>query len=224
MYDQLIIGNRASEDDYGASVKTRKISNPEKKKITRTVPFSNVTYDFTKLNGQIYWNQRELEYELEMIAPNPEVLEDMKIEFSNFVMNVINEDIYDPWILDYHFNGTFESIDFDDDESGEKTTITVKFLAYPYKIANQARKYSNIIEAALNVSVTVQNRSSHRIVPTIKVTGSARIVYGNSSYGLGDGTHESEAFALEIGANSFYLENTGDDTCTVEISFFEEVF
>lgn len=239
MYDQLIIGNRASEDDFRASVKTRKVKDPEKKKITKTVPFSNVTYDFTKLNGEIYWNQRELEYELEMIAPSPEVLEEMKIDFSNFVMNVIDEDIFDPWLRDYHFNGTFESISYEDDESGNKTTVTVKFLAYPYKIANFERKYTEKIEPESSATARIYNDSSHKITPTIFVVGSVRIVFGNISVALGRGVHKN-VFTLEPGLNELYMENlekTNDTDLpeieriaielgysTVEITFVEEVF
>lgn len=224
MYDQLIIGNRASEDDFCASVMTRHIKAPAKKKITKTVPFSNITYDFTKINGQIYWEQRELEYELEMLAPGPEVLEDMKIEFSNFVMNVINEDIYDPWIQDYHFNGTFESIDFDDDESGVKTTITVVFLAYPYKIANSPKKYAETVLASASKMIYVHANTSHKIIPTITIEGDVRIVYGDVSYATSDAVVTDETFAIENGVNKFYIQNTGEATCSVTISFVEEVF
>ena len=74
MIDQLIIGDKASCDDYGASVASRKIVPPKKKEIKETVPFSNVTYDFSAINGEQYWEERELEYTLEIIAPTPEEL------------------------------------------------------------------------------------------------------------------------------------------------------
>lgn len=224
MLDQLVIGNRGSYDDFGASVCMRSIKDPKKKKITKTVPFSNATYDFTKINGQIYWEQRELEYVFEITAPTPEALEEMKIAFSNFVMNVIDEEIHDPFIPDYHFIGTYEDKEYDDDESIEKTTVTVKFLAYPYKVANTPKKYRRSIEASSNETVIVYNNSSHKITPTITITGSVRIVYGNGSYAFSSGTIVNEAFELEIGMNEFYVENSGDDPCTVEISFCEEVF
>ncbi len=224
MFDQLIIGDKCSCDDFGASVCLRNIKDPKKKKITKTVPFSNATYDFTKINGEIYWEQRELEYVFEMIASSPEELEEMKIAFSNFVMNVMDAEIYDPFIPDYHFIGTYESKSYDDDESLLKTTATVVFLAYPYKVANSPKKYNKTIPGGGNVTINVDNNSSHRITPTIKVNGKARIVYGNGSYAYSDTEITSGVFALEIGANSFYVENYGVSECTIEISFREEVF
>lgn len=222
MFDQIVIGRKGSHDVFGASVMTRRIKDPAKKKITKTVPFSNATYDFTKINGQIYWNQRELQYVFEMIASTPEELEDMKIAFSDFVMNVIDDEIYDPFIPDYHFVGTYESKDYDDDESGEKTTVTVTFLAYPYKIANRPRIYT--VNTDTNETVVVRNNSSHKIIPTITVTGEVRIVYGDISYAASTGVVEEDVFELEVGVNSFYIENLGEEDCTVEIRFSEEVF
>lgn len=40
MIDQLIIGDKASFDDFGASVATRKIKMPKKKSIKETVPLT----------------------------------------------------------------------------------------------------------------------------------------------------------------------------------------
>jgi LPXTG-motif cell wall-anchored protein len=173
MLDQLIVGTKASNDDFGASIKTRNIKDPVKKKITKTVPFSNALYDFTKINGEIYWEWRELEYVFEMIAPTPEILEEMKTEFSNYIMNVVEENIYDPYIPDYHFIGTYDSKSYDDDESGLKTTITVVFLAYPYKVANAPKVYKRTETG----SFKVYNSSTHRVTPTITVAGIGRIEY-----------------------------------------------
>lgn len=223
-FDQLVIGDKASHDDFGASVSARNIGDPKKKKITKTVPFSNRTYDFTKINGQIYWEQRQLDYTFEMVANSPEELEDMKTAFNNFVMNVIDEPIYDPFIRDYHFIGTYEDKSYTDDEDVEKTTVTVTFLAYPYKVANEPKEYTFSVAASSNTTVEVYNDSSHKITPVVEVNGEVRIVYGNSSVALKSGTYENEVFALEIGANSFYIENLKKEESTVKITFVEEVF
>lgn len=224
VFDQIKIGDKASNDDFGASVSARKISDPKKKKITKTVPFSNYTYDFTAINGEIFWEQRELEYQFEMIADTPERLEEMKIDFSNFVMNVIDGVIYDPFIPDYHFIGTYEDKSYDDDESGLKTTATVKFLAYPYKIANMPKVYKKTIPVGNNAQLVIPSEASHRITPTIQIEGDARIIYGNSSFAFSDTTVNDSTFSILPGPNGFYLENNGNDVCTVIISFYEEVF
>lgn len=224
MFDQLIIGGRASVDDFDASVASRKIGQPTKKAIRDSVPFSNVTYDFSAINGELYWNERELEYVFEIIADNPQALEEKKTAFADWVMNVLNENIYDPFIPDYHFVGTFDSMDFADEVSVEKTTATVKFLAYPYKIANHPTTYEQSIAAGASKTLAVVNGSSHRLTPTITTDGTFAITFGGSTYTLSAGTYNNAAFILAVGVNTFEVKNRGAENATITISFSEEVF
>ena len=108
MFDQLIIGNKASYDDFGASVAGRTIVPPKKKVVRETVAFSNRVYDFSAINGELYWEEQELEYVLEMTADSPEMLEAKKMAFSSWVMNAADEKIIDPFIAGYHFVGTLD--------------------------------------------------------------------------------------------------------------------
>lgn len=146
MLDQLIIGSTSSLD-YDASVAERVIGQPTKKEIKSTIPFSNITYDFSAINGELYWNERELTYVLEIIADSPEELEEKKTLFAEWVMNVLDEKIHDPFITEYHFKGSFSELSFADEDDVEKTTATVKFMVYPYKIANAQKVYIKTVAA-----------------------------------------------------------------------------
>ena len=222
MLDQLIIGNKASYDDFEASVAIRKLNKPKKKSIKETVPFSNVTYDFSAINGEVYWEERELEYVFEIEADTPEELEAKRTAFSSWVMNVQNEEIHDPFIPNYHFIGTYDDIDEDDDESIEKTTVTVKFKAYPYMIANEAKVFAVGVVAGAESTVAIVNESSHRITPTFNSDIAFTLKMGNASYGISDGETTDDSFKLPVGTNTLTL--TASETGTVNISFFEEVF
>ena len=133
MLDQIIIDGIGSYADFEASVASRDIGEPKKKVIRQTIPFSNVTYDFSKIDGELYWEDRELKYVLEITADTPEDLERKKTAFKSWIMNVMNRELHDPFITDYHFLATFGSIDFDDSEV-EKTTanVTDGVLISPY--------------------------------------------------------------------------------------------
>lgn len=232
MIDQLIIGDKASYDDFSASMASRKIGNPKKKSITATVPYSNVTYDFSKINGELYWEQRPLEYVFEIIASTPEKLEELKTAFSAWVMNVLNEEIHDPFIPEYHFVGTFEDISFADEETLDKTTVTVKFKAYPYKIAN----LPTVIEGRASFkggahNIALGNRSSHRVLATVriesKVAGAthANVWIGDKSEAIiGVGT-EGLVY-IPDGVQSIKITIIGTSTSEISytISFREEVF
>ena len=179
MFDQLIIGDKASYDDFEANVSERRIKDGKKKEIKDSVPFSNVTHDFSAINGEVYWEEKELEYIFEIEADTAEELEEKKIAFKSWIMNVMNEKLYDPYIRDYHFLATFNNIDPDDSEI-EKSTITVTFTAYPYMIANKAKNYEIALEASKENTVTVVNDSSHRITPTFTADVAFTVKFASS--------------------------------------------
>lgn len=221
MFDQLIIGDRASYDDFEASVKERKIKDGAKKEIKDSVPYSNVTYDFSAINGEVYWEDKELEYVFEITADTPEELEVKKIAFKSWLMNVMGEKLYDPFILDYHFIATYKSIDIDDSEI-EKSTITATFTAYPYMIANRAREYVVELTASEEITVTAVNDSSHRITPTFNADVACTVAMGGSSYAIPVGETTDDSFKLAPGENTLTIR--ANESGTLRISYHEEVF
>lgn len=221
MIDQLIIGDKASYDDFDASVAERKNTKPKKKVIKETVPFSNITYDFSAINGEVYWEERELEYVFEIIADSPEELEEKKQPFISWIMNVMNEELHDPFIPDYHFIATFSEI-ADDDSEIEKSTITVKFTAYPYMISNSKRVYTFAITPDPTI-IKIFNNSSHRVIPTLIVDVESLIAPGNTSYGIAPGETTDSRFMLKPGSNSMVIM-ASNEAGTLKIEFYEEVF
>jgi len=221
MIDQLRIGDKFSYDDYEASVRERTIKDAKKKSIKETVPFSNVTYDFSAINGEVYWEEKTLEYVFEISAATPEELEEKKIAFKSWVMNVMSENLYDPFVADYHFVATYDDIDVDDSEV-EKSTISVTFTAYPYMIANDMKLYRAALVANEEVAVTVHNDSSHRITPTFSSDVPFVLKIDNATYGLSAGETTDDSFKFAVGVNTMTLQ--AEQNGTVEIYFYEEVF
>lgn len=224
MIDQLIISGKGSNDEFEASVKERKIKNGKKKEIKDTVPFSNMTYDFSAINGEVYWNEKTLEYIFEIIANSAEELEEKKFKFKTWIMNVMEGEICDPFIKNYHFIGSFKDIDFDDSEV-EKSTVSVGFSAYPYMIANEKTTYSLPLSLTDSVAIVVKNNSSHRITPTF-ISDVPVTIYVNSdtdSYSMEAGTVTPNNIKLEMGTNVITAEAASENG-TLNIEFFEEVF
>lgn len=223
MLDQLKIGEKASLD-FGASVAERTISQPKKKEIKETIPFSNITYDFSKINGELYWEERQLDYVFEILADTPEELEAKKIAFANSIMNVFNEEIVDPFISGYHFKGTFSDLKFADEENVEKTTATATFKVYPYKIADEPKVYRQTIATGDTVTMEVENNSSHRLTPTLIVEGGVAITLGEATYTAANGTYTDDTLKIEVGMNTLQVKNTGTEEAVLTITFYEEVF
>lgn len=222
MFDQIVIAGVGSNDSYEATVRERTISEPKKKIIKETVPFSNAIYDFSDINGELYWEERVLTYIFEIIADSPEELEIKKQKFKNWIMLVKEEELHDPFIENYHFIATFDDISCDDSEF-EKSTITVTFFAYPYMISNYKRQYNISVGANDELSVDVINNSSHRLAPTIVSDTNITISINNVTYSIPAGTITSENLKIEIGTNSVTITNAGDVTANIEIYYNEEV-
>ena len=134
MIKQLIIDGKKSYDDFGVYIASRNISSPTKKVIKESVPFTNEVYDFSKMNGEIYWEERTLEYTFDIAELTTEEMEVVKSNLLNWFLNVHDTDIYDPYIGDFHFHGSYDSDSWNEDfGAGE---LSVSFTVYPYKISN----------------------------------------------------------------------------------------
>lgn len=219
MFDSVVIGAKDSFLDYEASMKERKIGDPKKKSIKETVPFSNTTYDFTKINGEIYWEERPLKYVFEITADTPEELEVKKQAFKTWIMNVHEEELHDPYIKEFHFIATFDEITCDDTEI-EKSTITVKFTAYPYMIANKKKMYRAYLENEDIVELIVINNSSHRIAATFDSEVNCVILEGNSEIFIRD---KAEIY-LETGRHVLTVAGVTEQNGVISLEFYEEVF
>lgn len=221
MLDQIIIDGIGSSDRFDASVRDRSIGEPKKKIIKQTVPYSNKTYDFSKLDGELYWEERPLEYSMEIMAGTPEELERKKTSFKRWVMPMMDAELHDPFIANYHFVVTFNDISFDDSEV-EKTTAKVAFSAYPYKIANEKKSYSFPLTTAESSKV-VENDSDHKVVPTFVSDVGFTVQLDGVSFSVPAGTTKDETFKLKEGTNALLISSTAG-TGTLTIEFSEEVF
>ena len=224
MFDQLKIGSgtsfKLSYEDFDASLAERAVKAPEKKEIKETVPFSNQTYDFSKINGDLYWKERELECVFEIIADSPEELEEKKTAFSNWIMNVFNEEIHDPFDPEYHYVGTFYDMEYDDEEHMEKTKATVTFKVFPYKVANEVTNYVFEVSAAMPKYVTLRNDSGHRVIPTVTTDVPVTILNAGESFDFPVGETFYSLFTLDRGDNLLTVTNTlGEDPFVVELTY-----
>lgn len=217
MIEQLMINGKKSFDDFGLLIGERKISNPKKKSIKESVPFSNITYDFSKINGELYWEERTLEYSFDIAEFTTKEMEIIKSKALTWLLNVHDTDIYDPYIGDYHYHGSYDSDSWVEDFGAG--TLTITFSVYPYKISNEEVK--NTIE---NINgeqiITIFSDSSHRIIPTIISEGNFTIELNEISYSVGEGIYKNENFYFESGENNLKINGSGN----IKFSYIEEMF
>jgi hypothetical protein len=157
-----------------------------------------------------------------MDAATAEELEEKKIAFNTWVMNVFKEKLHDPFIEDYHFLATFENIDFDDSEI-EKTTVTVTFTAYPFMMSNTKRVFTFNIPTASEEVVQFENKSSHKVTPTLIASVPLSFSYNGTTYSIKAGEMTSDSFRLDAGINMIKIQPVATGG-TLRIEYVEEVF
>lgn len=130
------INGKHSYADYGLYINNRVIGLPTKASIRKTIPFMSGYYDFSRINGADTWGERTLSYSFDIVGDTVEETEAELTRVLNWLANVYEADIYDDTIPNYHFHGSFMDAATEESEDGEKIVLTVNFVCYPFKIAN----------------------------------------------------------------------------------------
>ena len=195
----ISINGKHSYRDFGLFVSKKVVEMPSVKRIRETVPYMNGSHDFSKLNGELTYEDRIISYTFDITGNDAEE------------MNAINDDDY-PRL---HFVGSYHESDWEEDDGqGE---LTIKFICHPYMYANT----ETVIElaAGTNLSLMVQNDSDHRVIPTVEISGTLTIQIGGKKFSIsGNGKHQ--LFMLEKGNNQVTYTLTGNG----KIRFYKEVF
>lgn len=130
--------NKHSFDDFGLTIKSKKIGNPKKNKIKEEIPFMNGSYDFSLLYGDQTYSERKLEYTFNLNEKNKIEMNVKKIQVLEWLNDGGKQPLYDDTIPGFYFLAEVEDDDFSED--GKNGELTVTFNAYPYKIASRNEK------------------------------------------------------------------------------------
>lgn len=87
---------------HNLHITKRSIGNAPKDDYTERVPFSNVTYDFSRIYGQSF-GERTLTYQLEFICFDKKKSQDKIINILRWLRWKDRKNLYDDLLPDYHF-------------------------------------------------------------------------------------------------------------------------
>ena len=229
----ITYNNKHSFNDLGLTVlNTRVIETPSKIKITETIPFSNITYDFSSLYGGNCYTERQLEYEFLIKACNSTELEFKRMEVDQWLLSSNSKTpLIDDNIPGYYYKAECISTEFEDlVKIGKLKAI---FTAYPFKIGEsyegnnlwdsfnfeldvlQDTKF--IVNGVSNVSI--YNPSVIDIEPEIISSSRIEIILDDKKYTVEAGTSKDYRFKFKKGANNLTLKGNG----TIEFRFRKEV-
>lgn len=227
----ITFNEKHSIKDFALYVAELDISPPSKKKIKKSVPFMQGSYDFSLLYGTNTFNERTLSYTFEIIADNPMMLNVIKTQINNWLLGCGQCQLYDDAIPGFYFLAECTDISEKDDRYG--TVLNITFIAYPFKIGEtyEGNNLWDSFNFELDVlqdtefivngisSVSIYNSSVIDIEPTIITSSQFEIVLDNKEYTIKAGTSKDYRFKFKPGANNLTLKGNG----TIEFRFRKEV-
>ena len=229
----ITYNNKHSFRDLGITIlNTRVIETPSKIKITETIPFSNITYDFSNLYGGNCYTERKLEYEFLIKANSSVQLEFKRMQIENWLLSSNGKsELFDDNIEGYYYNAECISTEFEDINNIGK--LKAIFTAYPFKISSEyegnnlwdsfnfekdiLQDTKFIVNGVSNV--IIYNSSIVDVEPVVLASNSFEIALNNKKYVVQIGESKDYRFKFKKGANNLTLKGNG----TIEFKFRKEV-
>lgn len=200
--------------DFGLEIGERNISLPSPKRITEKVPYQNGEYDFSDLNGEVTYENRDAKYSFSIAELTTEEMETKKRKFTTWLKSATNVEILDDYDPGYYFVGSLKSYSWKEDFGS--ATIEVVFSVYPYKYSIESTFVSYEVNGELEIDLNTE--SAHQIIPKITTNAEMIIERDNTSISIGNGTYYDLEFVL-YPTNNFKFIGTG----TITFEFVKEV-
>lgn len=228
---QIKFNNKKSYDDYSLVIESISIQPPVPKTIKEDVPFMNGSYDFSRINGERYYEERPIEIVFAYKGRNKEHVQDIYSDILQWLYEAPKGNINIDNIVGYHFIGEVNSIS--SFETFIKTAkLSVLFVCSPFKesdteygddiwdIFNFERDYmeQSVYSVSGTTSIEIYN-TGRKIVPEI-ITNSSITLNNNGVTAIFNSSKTKDYnFKIIPGKNTITATGTG----TIEIKFRKEM-
>ena len=211
---------------------SRNAPTPSEKEITESVPYMQGVYDFSTLNFDRYFDNREVTYQVMLFENEYENRKRPEQDIKRSLMKLGIQPLYDTHDQGYHWLGKCKSVAVEDDVEKGTLSCTIVFDCYPFAIYNseegsdiwddvyfphwvfQETKYS------VNGSQKekLYNIGSHSVEVEVVVSGDVKIETSDSFVQLSSGSYTDTGLVFVLGENDVTLSGYG----TVEFKFYRE--
>lgn len=215
---QLRANGKSSYDDFDIYIRERNPSIPTKRTNKKTVPGMHGSYDFSSLYGEVIYEDRIIEYKFDITGWNIRDLDRERRRVLDWLMNINETQIIDDYSPNYYYLGSYSEGSWQED--AEQGLLTVKFSVYPFAISRIPMEVNFESIEDNKKEITIENKSSHRVIPTIITDNDILIELGGKSANLSKGEWTIDNFYLEKGENILQVSGKAK----VCIKYNEEVF
>lgn len=230
--NEIIFNGKSSYKDLGVIVTDFKPQPPEPKIIKQDVPFMNGSYDFSKLYGEVFYNERVISCKIQFKVRDKRLLYGKYSEVIEWLLGNNNSKlIYTGDSCMYYIASVTKAPTWD--KFLKVGSLDFEFIAYPFKIStlqdghdiwddfnfefDMVQDTKFIVDGTKNINL--YNNSSIGINPTVICSGDMEIIKGNSSYKFKSGESKSWSFKLDKGLNNLTIKGIG----TIEFKWNKEV-
>ena len=230
--NEIIFNGKSSYKDLGVIVTYFKPQPPEPKIIKQDVPFMHGSYDFSKLYGEVFYNERIINCKVKFKVRDERILLGKYSEVMEWLLGSNNSKlIYTGEPHMYYIASVTKAPTWDN--FLKIGSLDIEFTAYPFKF----REYNEgsipwddfnfeldyMQETKFDVSgskfVNIINPSSKNINPIVICSSEFNVIKDSTTYKFNGGTTKDWIFTLDKGENNLILNGNG----SIEFVFRKEV-
>lgn len=211
---------------------SRDAPTPSEKEITESVPYMQGVYDFSTLNFDRYFDNREVTYQVMLFENEYENRKYPEQDIKRSLMKLDIQPLYDTHDQGYHWLGKCKSVTVEDDAEKGTLSCTIVFDCYPFAIYN-SEEGSDIWDDVYfphwifqetkytvngSQSISLFNIGSKSAECELIVTGTVNVSGSFGTLNLTAGNYKDTQLVLAMGENKLSLSGNG----TIEFKFYRE--
>lgn len=217
---------------------SRTAPSPQENEIVDSVPYMQGVYDFSMLDGERYFKNRELTYKFILVKDDYRDRVGLESHIKRLLMPQGIGELHDSHDPAYYWQAKCKSVEVEDDSKYGTLTVTIVFDAYPFAKLNhdEGTDYWDDVDFNAHVwqdveftlsnqtkSVVIENAGSHLTPATLIYTGTDKIKVKLTSAGgteieVNKDNSKALQVQLAVGRNTYDLTGTG----TIKFSFRKE--
>lgn len=229
--------NGQHSSDLGFDVLVGKeVAFPEKIKVIRAIPHSNVVYDFSEIYGTQNYTERTFTITFNVINRNLKTKDALYIQWTKVLDWLMKPSgktpLYDDVMKEYYYLAEVQKRP-DFNELKNRGELTVEFQCYPFRIHelqegndvwdvfNLELDIAQLVKHEVNGSkmIVLYNLGMSNLAPVIVASSQMTIQLKGNSYKANTGESVVAGFYLVPGMNEITVIGSG----TIEFKFHKEV-
>ncbi len=214
----ITFGNHNTVDDWGLCMSAKKIPLPTPKTTYVSVPGRDGEIDMTEaLDGFVHYNVRQASFTFELlegtIQERVELISEIAKAIHGKHLQIVDQDDYP----DYYLTGRVTIGEVKHTKA--YSTVKVTAVCAPWRYA-KVEKSKTLVLSALSRTIVIENRGDMPANPTVTVTGTLTLEYGENTVTLENGTYTVSGYRFAPGINTLKVSGSG----SAIIKFREGIF